>query len=61
MFLSGYPTKGKTENSVKAGRLCHHLPKGGGCYGICVHNDIYYHFNCVNHNHKKITPALAKH
>ena len=25
IFLSGNPTKGKTENSVKAGRLCCHL------------------------------------
>ena len=23
--------------------------KGGGRYGICLHNDIHYHFNCVNH------------
>ena len=48
--------KGKIENSVKAGRLCHQIPafkvrKGGGCYekmhiknyisNYCVFNNTY--------------------
>ena len=47
---------GKTENSVKNWAVMLHFPlKGGECYGICVHNDIFNHFNCISIIHKKIT------
>ena len=42
MFCRRNLTKGKIENSVKAGRLCHHLLyKGGDSNGFRIHNLIY--------------------
>ena len=64
IFLSENPTKGKTENSVKAGRLCHLIPalivgRGGGCYGK-IHIKNYIFNYCVfdsTYKKSKIAPT----
>ena len=66
--------KGKTENSIvceryadEIGRLCFPLylefhllmvGKGGGYCGICVHNDLHYHYDYTYNNNKKVTPTV---
>ena len=58
--MSDYSDKAKSLNGVYTGGYAVISGKGGDSYGICIHHDIYYHFNCVDHNHKKITPARAE-
>ena len=51
--------KGKTENSVKAGRLCH-TPKGGGYYEKIHSKNIDFNYN-ISYNvydKSKVTPTV---
>ena len=63
VFRRSNLTKGKTENSVKAGRLCHPVPVlivrgGGGCYGkIHIKNYIFNYYVFDNtYKKSKIAP-----
>lgn len=58
--MSKYFDKGKILIGESWAVMPSSLYKGVIAYGICVHNDVYYHINCAYHNRKKITPAPLK-
>ena len=63
----GYSDKGKTENSVKAGRLCHLIPalivgEGDGCNEKAYIESVYacnYIFDCT-YAKSKIAPGQVR-